>query len=230
MKHAFYAVPVKMTNCYLIRGDDGWVLVDSGIPGGFPTIRKHLEKWSIAPRDVRLVIITHGHIDHFGSAGDVRDATGADILIHLEDLPYLERGIHPFPKGVTIWGKALRALSRAIPLASALSPGGHADIIIGNEDYPLRLFGICGRVVHTPGHTRGSVSVLLDTGEAFVGDLAFNGAPFCLRPKTVLADDIEQVGKSWRALRERGVRHIYPGHGKPFPVERYSPFAHARGG
>lgn len=74
--------------------------------------------------------------------------------------------------------------------------------------------------MYTPGHTMGSVSVLLETGDAFVGDLAMNGFPFRLRPGlTILAEDIQKVKESLRLLLDKGAKTVYPGHGKPFPAD-----------
>ena len=72
----------------------------------------------------------------------------------------------------------------------------------------------------TPGHTPGSVSVLLDSGEVFVGDLAFNRLPFTFRPAMPLyADNIDLVKESWKKLFNAGAKVVYPGHGKPFSAE-----------
>jgi glyoxylase-like metal-dependent hydrolase (beta-lactamase superfamily II) len=84
----------------------------------------------------------------------------------------------------------------------------------------LREYGVPGRVIHTPGHTEGSVSVLLDSGEAFVGDIAVNRLPLRLSPGLpVLGHNLEQVKESWRALLGEGAKTVYPGHGKSFPAK-----------
>jgi hydroxyacylglutathione hydrolase len=94
-----------------------------------------------------------------------------------------------------------------------------ADLLLGDEGLDLEPYGVSGRIVHTPGHSPGSVSVLLPSGEAFVGDLAMNGPPMCLRPSFgIFADRPEQVPASWRRLVAMGARVAYPGHGNPFPV------------
>jgi len=81
-------------------------------------------------------------------------------------------------------------------------------------------FGVPGKVLFTPGHSMGSVSVLLETGDAFVGDLAMNGS--LLRwgaGLPSLAEDLEMVKESWALLLRQGARVIYPAHGKPFPAD-----------
>jgi glyoxylase-like metal-dependent hydrolase (beta-lactamase superfamily II) len=97
---------------------------------------------------------------------------------------------------------------------------GHRKNII-DADYDLNPFGIEGRVVPTPGHSRGSVSVILESGEAFVGDTGFN-VPFVSR-KSVFppwAEDVAVLGESWKKLLLSGARMFYPGHGRPFDREK----------
>jgi glyoxylase-like metal-dependent hydrolase (beta-lactamase superfamily II) len=78
-----------------------------------------------------------------------------------------------------------------------------------------------GEVIHTPGHSPGSVSLLLASGDCFVGDLAMNGLPLRRGPGLpVFADDLERVRRSWRMLLDRGARTVYPAHGRPFDAER----------
>ena len=82
-------------------------------------------------------------------------------------------------------------------------------------------YGIDGNIIHTPGHTPGSVSVLLDSGDAFVGCLIHNKAPFVLRPGLpIYAQDILQLKDSLKMLIDRGAKTLYPGHGNPVPVQK----------
>ncbi len=105
-------------------------------------------------------------------------------------------------------------------MRSARISATKVDIVLRDEEFSLVPFGIPGKVLYTPGHTMGSVSVLLETGDACVGDLAMNGFPFHLRPGLpVFAEDLELVKKSWRLLLDQGAKIIYPGHGKPFPAD-----------
>ena len=99
-------------------------------------------------------------------------------------------------------------------------PAEKADIVLDENDYSLIDFGIPGKIVYTPGHTQGSVSVLLETGEAFVGCLAHNNLPFRLRlGLPIFAEDIEKVKESWKSIIQQGAKTIYPAHGDPFSVD-----------
>ncbi|MBI2330852.1 MAG: MBL fold metallo-hydrolase, partial [Chloroflexi bacterium] len=83
----------------------------------------------------------------------------------------------------------------------------------------LKEFGIPGEVVYTPGHSMGHVSILLETGDAIVGDMAMND--WYLRPTPglpVLADDIEMVVESWKKILPMGIKRVHPAHGMDFDV------------
>jgi glyoxylase-like metal-dependent hydrolase (beta-lactamase superfamily II) len=108
----------------------------------------------------------------------------------------------------------------AMRIASVQIPAADVDIVLGDEEFSLAEYGVPGKVLHTPGHTMGSVSVLLETGDAVVGDLALNGPPLRIGPGLPnVAEDMQRVKRSWELLLEQGAETVYPGHGKPFPVE-----------
>jgi glyoxylase-like metal-dependent hydrolase (beta-lactamase superfamily II) len=84
----------KFTNVFLIRGRTGCVLVDTGNPGKADRILERLAKRGVAPDDIRLILVTHGHVDHFGSAAELRERTGAPVAVHALDAEAVRQGIH----------------------------------------------------------------------------------------------------------------------------------------
>ncbi len=212
-------------NVFLIRGDGGAILVDAGNPGQADHILAQLAEHGVAPGDVRLILLTHGHVDHFGSAAELRERTGAPVAIHALDADAVRQGIQqPDSLQPTHW---LVALGMRIPGVAGLTraPACEPDIVFEEEwrldEYtstPLSASGVAGRVIHTPGHTPGSVSVLLDSGEALVGDLVM-GRLMGLLPKPgppIVAWDLERNRESVRRLAALAPRIIYVGHGGPF--------------
>ncbi len=218
MSIRIHSVPLGMDHCYVIQ-DKGTIMVDGGFPGTERAFRKALTNLSIKPTEIRLIILTHGHFDHVGSASYIRELTGARVAMHRTDKEQLEKDSMTWPPGVTAWGKISRGLFK--PVLSLLRYDmPQVDLLLGNEGLSLEEYGVSGRIIHTPGHSPGSVSVLLDTGDAFVGCMAQNSLPFCLRPSLpIYAQDIEEVKESWHVLIAEGARTIYPAHGKPFSID-----------
>lgn len=211
-------IPLGFGTCYLLR-ERGVIAVDAGAPNRAERFQRALERASVRPEDVQLILLTHGHWDHIGSAGDLRSITGAKLAMHEGDVACVEQALTPLPPGVTRWGRTFIALHKLfLPLIHV--PSTKVDLVLGNEGMSLGEFGVSGRVLHTPGHSPGSVSVLLDGGEAFVGDLAMNKFPLRMSPGLpIFAEDPGAVIASWRLLLEEGATMVYPAHGKPFPAE-----------
>ncbi len=91
------------------------------------------------------------------------------------------------------------------------------DITLDDALFPLEAYGVDGVVMSTPGHSSGSMSLVLKTGEAFVGDLAVNGPPQRLGPNMcAFAEEPDRIPQSWRAILQAGAKVIYPAHGRPF--------------
>ncbi len=204
-------------NCYLIR-EDGMILVDAGPPNQLNAFIKKLEEFRIEPQDIPLILLTHGHWDHIGSAKELRTLTGAKVAINFREQEWVEQALKQLPPGVGPWGKVLALLARAMS-SSVKFPGSPVDMALTDETSSLSAFGIRGKILHTPGHTAGSMSLLLDTGDAFVGDLAMNGLPMRLGPGVpLLAEDPDAVPESWRRLLDHGAKRFFPSHGDPLPA------------
>jgi glyoxylase-like metal-dependent hydrolase (beta-lactamase superfamily II) len=205
-------------HCYLIQGK-GTIMIDGGAPKQANRFLKNLEKLSIKPEEIKLIIITHGHWDHIGSAAQIKEMTGAKIAMHKNEKEWLEKSMVVMPPGVTGWGRSFSKMMTII-LSKIQIPAAEVDIILDENDYSLSEFGIPGRIIFTPGHSPGSVSVLLDSGEAFVGDLAMNKFPLRFRPGLpIFAEDLSQVKESWEKLFALGIKTIYPAHGKQFSAD-----------
>jgi glyoxylase-like metal-dependent hydrolase (beta-lactamase superfamily II) len=215
------SISLGFGQCYLIQGD-GLIAVDAGAPGKGKKLLEWIDGAGIDRRELQLIILSHGHWDHIGSAREIQEATGARIVMHEEDAQWLEESSTPLSPGITSYGRMFNGIMELfMPLVHV--PAAEVNIKLGNEDFPLYDYGIPGKVVHTPGHTAGSVSILLDSGEVFVGDLLVNKLPLSLKPRlSIFAQSENSLRKSWEILLEKGAQMIYPAHGKPFPASAIS--------
>ena len=213
-----FPIPLGFDCCYIIK-DQGVIMIDGGAPKKSEYFIKGIEKLDIKPEDINLIVITHGHWDHIGSVKAIKDITGAKIALHYNEKDWLEKSLKPMPPGVTPWGRIFYKIMKLFaPLINI--PATEVDIVLGDEGLSLAKYGISGKVVYTPGHSSGSVSVVLETGDVFVGDLAMNKFPLRLSPGLpIFAEDFHQVKKSWKLLLDQGIKTIYPAHGKPFSAD-----------
>jgi len=201
-------------NCYLVKTPSGYILIDTGLSKRRSDLERELETAGCKPGDLRFIISTHGHLDHNGNTAYLREKYDARIAMHSGDLVMTESGdMFRGMKGLTV------TVARTILLLTGLSPydSFKPDIILEDGD-SLSEYGFDARVVHIPGHSKGSIGVLTTGGDLFCGDLLENtGKP----AKTRIVVDSAELDASVEKLRTLGVKTVYPGHGKPFQMEQF---------
>jgi hydroxyacylglutathione hydrolase len=208
--------PFGFINAYLLQGARS-VLVDTGYPGSDEVILEQLSGHGVDPGEVSLILITHGHTDHFGGAFELKERTGAPVAVHRLDAESLRSGGNPPLHPVGTVGRLFRSLlaERGAHEARPFEP----DILIEGQ-MSLEEFGVEGQVIPTPGHTPGSISVMLPGGDVIVGDLIMGGMIHRRQPNLPLfADDIEQVKESIKSVMRLSPKRIFPTHGGPFDQE-----------
>jgi hydroxyacylglutathione hydrolase len=226
-------VGIRMTRCFLIRCAGGYLMIDTNMPGTYDRFLKKLGGMGIDPADIRYLLLTHHHDDHVGFAAELLRDTGARVIVHESALPILRRGQaqNPFTKKGVAPGRFLNPWTRyTMAFLSALVQRGwgYPPVEVGDRDFVikgddpnlLRKIGVDGIILHTPGHTSDSISVVLFNGSAFVGDTAMNFMRlFGTRYRPIYAEDYDGVFESWRKLMAHGARVIYTAHGEPFSAD-----------
>jgi glyoxylase-like metal-dependent hydrolase (beta-lactamase superfamily II) len=205
-------IPLGITKAFLVK-EQGAVLIDTGCPNDEKRIVAALEEENVAPQDLRLILHTHGHYDHCGSTHKLKEITAAPAAIHRQDVHLIERGTSDPLKPIRLGARLVRLISYRSFLP--VKP----DLLIDHE-MDLGPYGVRGRVVFTPGHTAGSISVLLEGGQAIAGDLMMGGYLggylFPERPGYhYFADDVATLHKSMQKLMDNGATTVFVAHGGP---------------
>jgi glyoxylase-like metal-dependent hydrolase (beta-lactamase superfamily II) len=211
MENSVGIFPVKLgiVTAYLLR-QDGVILVDTGYPGNGKVILESMKQNSILPRELSLILLTHGHGDHAGSAAFLREKTGAPVAIHPADREKLRTGNQGLLKPTGLTGIVMGPLVGREE--TCRFPAFEPDILV-TDGMDLSSYGLAGMVITTPGHTPGSVSALLSSGDAFTGDLIMAKIPSGRPGMPFWADDKEQVKQSVRKLMGFHPEWIHLGHG-----------------
>ncbi|PZG22443.1 MBL fold metallo-hydrolase [Micromonospora craterilacus] len=171
-----------LVNSYALVADDGSVtLVDCGVKRAPARIVRGLAAIGKQPADVTRIVLTHAHPDHVGGAAEVARRTGASLALHAADVPYAEAG-RAAPGDPTVGGARLfaRLSSGRFPAFQVAQPLADGDLLdVGG--------GL--RVVHTPGHSPGHVSLLHEPTRVLItGDALFNVAGVRWPVKAFCAD------------------------------------------
>ncbi len=187
-------VGYRSTNYWVIGVGGSRLLVDLGYPGTMGTMRANLKRMGVPLEEIRYGLATHYHIDHAGLAQELKNA-GVALLV-------LEAQVSAIP--------LMKAWTKPRDQYLDIAMDNNVTISFAESRAVLGRIGIVGEILHTPGHSDDSVTLLLDDGVAFTGDLT----------PTALAgmDEAGVVAASWRLLRERGATRVYPGHGPVRPM------------
>lgn len=205
-----HRLPLHGTNAYVISAERH-ILVDTGPERALTGLLDGLASLGLGGEDLSLVIATHAHATSVGNAAYLQRVFHVPVAVHSADAPILASGID---RSVNIWepiGRVMRWLGDT--RFQVTKP----DVVFGHT-LSLAAYGSTGTVVHTPGHTIGSASLVLPGGDAIVGDLlmggSFGGRVFRSWPtRHYFAEAPARVLRSLALLNRLGVERLHPGTG-----------------
>jgi hydroxyacylglutathione hydrolase len=206
-----HQIKLRISNCYLVAGES-LVLVDTGSPGEAQKILKAVRRLGYDPGNISLIVHTHGHPDHCGSTRELVNILKIPTAIHSLDRHMAIRGIGDRVTPIRLMASIIK------PFVVVPYPPFEPDILIDHfTDW--HSFGINARMHHTPGHTKGSVSIQLDNQEAIIGDVVMGGYLGMILPGKpdfhYFVEDFSAIQYSIRYLLKWQCEKYHVGHGGP---------------
>jgi glyoxylase-like metal-dependent hydrolase (beta-lactamase superfamily II) len=200
---------IKGANAYLFISDNSEIsIIDAGMPGNAPKILSQISELNISLEKIKYIILTHADIDHIGSVADLKKATGALVAIHEKEIPYLLGEKKKKLKGM-IGGMIVLILG--ILLKFMKTQNIVPDITLKEGD---SIGGL--KVISTPGHTEGSISLynaesVLFSGDAIITDKHSNIKGF----NNIATSDTLEAAKTINKIKHLKFEVLLPGHGSP---------------
>ncbi len=192
-------------NCYLLQTPGGFILVDTGAPGQSRKTLDYVKRLNTSPSDIKYIILTHADLDHIGCVHELKAATGAQVAIHASDLPVLE-GRQRF-KTINNFLAPLVSLSMKLWHYQPVQ----ADIIL-SDGIQIESW----HIIHTPGHTYGSICLYQPGKTILVGDAlrtSFRANPRAISRRICV--NLDQRRQSMQKIAALQYQVLLPGHGAP---------------
>lgn len=205
-----YQILKGRSNSFLINSENNYILVDTGRKNSWKELTINLDK-ILGENELSCLILTHTHFDHAENAAKIKDMYKSKIIVHRSEAEYLKHGESPLPKGTNlVTGFIVNAFGKQTQSRYKYEPVD-PDILIDGK-YDLRDFGFNAYVIHTPGHSKGSISIIVNDEVAVVGDAMFGVFGNSIYPP--FADNPEIMIKGWNKLIDTNCKSFLPGHGK----------------
>jgi len=204
-----YQITSRSVNIILIAEEE-LTLIDTGFRGSSPQIISFIHSLGRSAREITLIIITHNHLDHVGGLAELRRFTTAKVAAHKADISESESQLP--------YGKVARKLLH-IPPFSIFRPFVYAkpsdvDIQLEGGELLSPLGGL--KVIHTPGHTPGSISLLSTQKKLLIVGDALNGRHKTIRlPPKMVSTDLTQAIDSVKQIAQLDFDILCFGHGRP---------------
>jgi glyoxylase-like metal-dependent hydrolase (beta-lactamase superfamily II) len=196
------------SNVFLFTNGKKNILIDTSPKNKWNKLEKQLIDLNI--NHVDYLFLTHTHFDHAANAHKIKEKYNSLVFVHKTEASYLTSGDNIIPDGTNIITRSIINLF-AYRVFRRLSYEPCQPDILVNSSLDLKEFGFNAYIIHTPGHTVGSMSIVVDNEVAIVGDAMFGISKWSVFPP--YANDIKQMIKSWGRLLETDCSVFVPAHG-----------------
>lgn len=195
------------SNVFLLTNGEKNVLIDTSTKYVWRLLVWRLNKMNISHID--YLILTHTHRDHAGNSYRIREKYKALVIVHQSEASFLTSGNNIVPKGTNRFSNLLMNFIKNMAPLFQYRPCAY-DLLV-DKTFELKDYGFNAYIMHTPGHTKGSMSVIVDNEIAIVGDCMFGVFKGSVFPP--FATDVGQMMESWGRLLETGCSVFLPSHG-----------------
>lgn len=203
-----YRIVFGRSNAFLLSNGKSNVLIDTSVKRCLGRVSDGIN--SIGQNSCDYIVLTHSHHDHAANAASITKQYNSKIILHISETELLEKGISKLPKGtITVTKFLVDNFEGKVSSKFSYDPQ-KCDIAVDSY-YDLEELGFKAYIIHTPGHTKGSISIIVDGEIAIVGDAMFGIFKGSIFPP--YADDVTGMVKSWGKLIETGCSLFLPAHG-----------------
>jgi glyoxylase-like metal-dependent hydrolase (beta-lactamase superfamily II) len=203
-----YQILSGRSNVFLLTVDGKYALIDTGPEFMWKILEKRLKLLNI--NNIEYLILTHTHFDHAANAQKIKEKYKAQVLVHKSEVSFLTSGENITPEGTNIIARTIVGLFAKRFLSFSRYKPCKYDILIDNI-FDLNSIGFNAYILHTPGHTTGSISIIVDNEIALVGDTMFGIFKWSVFPP--FANDIIEMIRSWGILLDSDCQVFIPSHG-----------------
>jgi endoribonuclease LACTB2 len=183
----------KSIHLYLLESETHLLLIDTGFPNTLFELGREMRKTGHKIKDIDYFIVTHFHIDHAGAVQELKNEGVKFVLFDLQ-----ENYIQP-----------LEMMAKEKWVYTPIQLNNHLIMKVVDSRQFLAQLNIHGQIIDTPGHSDDSISLLLDSGEVFTGDLM---------AEHLIMDETGLEKKSWEKLKALGAKKVFPSHGLAYEL------------
>lgn len=202
-------IKVGITNCYFIESNGITILVDTGQKRKSKNLVTTLSAL-LAGKSLDYLILTHSHYDHAENAKLIKERFSPQLVVHITESVFLKNGFTRLPEGTNWITKIISNSGNKYASWIGEYEAVEPDILV-EDSYNIGASNQI-KLIHTPGHTLGSLSILVNDEIAIVGDALFGIFPNKILPP--FADDETELKRSWQKLSGTSCRLFLPAHGK----------------
>jgi ribonuclease/clavin/mitogillin len=177
------------TNYYILEAKSGKLLIDCGWPGTLPKLMAELKRKGISVKEIKYLLVTHFHPDHAGITQDLK-RLGIKLVLLESQVNFIA------PFAGYFKGKNFPYLE--------IAHNGNLHLKFADSRKFLASIGLDGEILATPGHSDDSVTLILDEGLAFTGDLP---------PRFMVSEEDLVTQESWKKIYQHKITRIFPAHG-----------------